>query len=232
MAFLAPFIGPIIGAVGAIGGGLIGAKGNKDAAAAVTAGNAGATEEQRRQFDTILGLTEPGREAGNQALNTLGSAFIPGFEGIAGFDPQDSGDLSEIFNNLPGTQFAVDQATKAVGNSFASSGSAFGGNAMRAVGDRVSNFASDRVFNNLLEIAGFGPRATGTAANAAANTGNSIAGLLQGSGFANSQAALGTAGSFNNAFQGGLNNFLLALETSKKPKPPVPQAEPRRIFPN
>ena len=187
MAFLAPFIGPIIGAVGAIGGGLIGAKGNKDAAAATTTANNLAIDEQRRQFDTILGLTEPGREAGNQALNTLGSAFIPGFEGIAGFEPQNSGDLSEIFNNLPGTQFALDQVEKTVGNSFASGGNAFGGNAMRALGDRTANFASDRVFNNLLEIAGFGPRATNTAAQGAVNSGNNIAGLLQGAGFANSQ---------------------------------------------
>ncbi len=194
---------------GAILAGVIGAQGAKSAAGDIAGGNAAAIAEQRRQFDLILGLTEPGRQTGNQALNALGSAFIPGFEGTAGFDAIDSEQLSEIFRNLPGTEFAVAEAEKSVGNSFASRGGAFGGNAIRALGDRTANLASDRVFNNLLELAGFGPRATGTAANAATNAGNNISGLLSGAGFAQAQGTLGAAGSINNAIQGGLNNFLL-----------------------
>ena len=188
------------------GAGIFGAKkGAKAQQAASTAG----IEEQRRQFDIIQGLTQPGREAGNQALNTLGSAFIPGFEGIAGFDAIDQGQLSEIFRNLPGTQFALDEVEKSVGNSFASRGGAFGGNAMRALGDRTANFASDRVFNNLLSIAGFGPAATNTAAQSAQNTGNSISQLLANAGNAAASGFQGVAGSINNAVQGGLSNFLL-----------------------
>ncbi len=202
-----------IGVGGAIAGGVIGSKGAKDAAAAEVAGSEAAIAEQRRQFDLILGLTEPGRDTGNAALNTLGFAFIPGFEGVEGFDAIDPEQLSEIFKNLPGTEFAVSEAQKSVGNSFASSGGAFGGNAIRALGDRTANLASDRVFNNLLELAGFGPRATGTAANAAANAGNNISGLLAGQGFSNAQGILGAAGSVNNAVQGGLNNLLTALNT-------------------
>ena len=195
---------------GSVVSGLIGARGAKKGAEAQTAASNAGIEEQRRQFDIIQGLTAPGRNAGNQALNTLGSAFIPGFEGIAGFDAIDQSQLSEIFNNLPGTQFALDQTEKAVGNSFASRGGAFGGNAIRALGDRVSNFASDRTFNNLLQIAGFGPPATATAANSAQNTGNNIAQLLSNAGNAAASGYQGVAGSINNAVQGGLSNWLLA----------------------
>ncbi len=87
-------------------------------------------------------------------------------------------------------------------------GGAFGGNALRALTDRQTNFASDRVFNNLLNIAGFGPGATNTAANSAQNTGNNIASLLSGIGAAQAGGFAGAAGSINNAVQGGLNNFL------------------------
>ena len=195
------------GSVLAAGAGIYGAR---KGAKAQQAGAQAGIDEQRRQFDIIQGLTQPGREAGNQALNTLGSAFIPGFEGIAGYDAIDQGELSEIFQNLPGTQFALDETEKAVGNSFAARGGAFGGNAIRALGDRVSNFASDRTFNNLLQIAGFGPPATATAANSAQNTGNNIAQLLSNAGNAAASGYQGMAGSVNNAVQGGLSNWLLA----------------------
>ncbi len=196
----------LLGSLGAGAAGVIGAR--KGAKAQEQASAAGIAE-QRRQFDIIQGLTQPGREAGNEALNTLGSAFIPGFEGIAGFDAIDQGQLSEIFQNLPGTQFALDEVEKSVGNSFASRGGAFGGNAMRALGDRTANFASDRVFNNLLQIAGFGPGATNTAASSAQNTGNNISQLLTNAGNAQASGFQGQAGSINNAIQGGLSNFLL-----------------------
>ncbi len=196
----------IIGSVVAGGSAVVAA--NKGADAVTDASTAGITA-QERALNTILGLTEPGRQIGNEALNTLGSAFIPGFEGVAGFDPINQGDLADIFKNLPGTQFEIDQAEKAVGNSFASRGGAFGGNAIRALGDRTGEIASSRVTNNLLQLAGFGPQATATASSAAANTGNNISGLLQGAGFAQQQGFQNAGAGINNAIQGGLNNFLL-----------------------
>ena len=201
--------------LGSLGAGAAGVIGSRQGAKSQERFGMAGIEEQRRQFDTILGLTEPGRQAGNQALNSLASLFIPGFEGIAGFDPINAGDASEIFRNLPGTQFALDETEKAVGNSFASRGGAFGGNAIRALGDRVSNFASDRVINNLRSIAGFGPGATSTAANAAGSSGANISNLLFGIGNAQASGAQGAAGSINNAIQGGLNNFLLSQFLNK-----------------
>ena len=213
--------------LGSLGSAGIGAVANSKSSDAIQGGNAAGIDEIRRQFDAILGLTAPGRQVGNEALNVLGSMFIPGFQGLGNdipegtigqehqrpfdvtrLDPVNSAGLSDIFRNLPGVQFEVDQAEKSVGNSFAARGGAFGGNAIRALGDRTGNIASSRVGDNLFRLAGFGNPST--AANAAGNAGTNIASLLQGSGIAQAQGIQGTAGSINNSIQGGLNNFLLS----------------------
>ena len=218
---------------GSIIGGGLGLLGAREQADAAQSG----IDFSERQFNTILDLTQPQRDVSNAALNTLASAFIPGFAGISAgnqpntpnIDPQlirrlglpltesppgvsrgtlepvDANALSDIFRNLPGSEFAVNEAERAVGNSFASRGGAFSGDAIRALGDRVSNIASDRVFNSLFQLAGFGPGATNTASSAALSTGNSVASLLGAQGAARASGL----GSVNNAVQGGLSNFLL-----------------------
>lgn len=66
-----------------IGAGVLGAGasivGNNRAVDAQTDASNASIAEQRRQFDTILGLTAPQRNVSNSALNVLGQAFIPGF---------------------------------------------------------------------------------------------------------------------------------------------------------
>lgn len=229
---------------GSLASGILGSKSSKDAAQAQQQGNDAAIAEQRRQFDQILGLTEPGRNVGNQAMNSLAQMFIPGFTTPTaqpetpnrGFNggrvrsrdgrgenflppratntPNTTGspqnNISELFRNVPGVQFAIDETERAVGNSFASRGGAFGGNAIRALGDRAGNIAQDRGINTLMQLAGFGPSATGQAANAGANSSNAISQLLSNSGGAAANGILGSGGSINSAIQGGLNNFLLA----------------------
>ena len=241
---------------GSLVSGLLGSDASSDAADAQVAANNAAIAEQRRQFDTILGLTAPQRDVGNAALNVLAQAFIPGYtpgnygtvapttvptsggtevirtgyggiripEGAIGgadpFIPQttntaeqyptiDAGSLSEIFRNLPGSQFMVDEAVNALGNSFAARGGALSGNALSAIADRTSNMASNTVFNGLGQLAGIGNIGTGTAANAAQNQGNNVAALLAGNGNARASGISGSAQSINNAVQGGLSNWLL-----------------------
>ena len=55
--------------------GWISGRNNRRAADAEAEGIDRATEEQRRQFDVVTGLTAPGRHIGNQALNALGSIY-------------------------------------------------------------------------------------------------------------------------------------------------------------
>lgn len=63
------------GAVAAAGatiiGGVIANKGSKDAVDASTAGSQAAIDEQRRQFDTIMGLNQPAINTGNAARSQL-----------------------------------------------------------------------------------------------------------------------------------------------------------------
>jgi hypothetical protein len=52
-------------------GSLMSSKANKSATNAQVAASDAAIDEQRRQFDTVMDLTAPQRDAGNQALNRL-----------------------------------------------------------------------------------------------------------------------------------------------------------------
>lgn len=64
----------IVGGTALIGG-IAQSQGAKKAANKAAAGGDAAIAEQRRQFDTLLGLTAPQRAIGNQALATLGSVY-------------------------------------------------------------------------------------------------------------------------------------------------------------
>lgn len=196
-------IGAAIVGSSIISGGL-GARGSRKAAQSQERGNLAAIEEERRQFDKIIELTQPGRDVGNAALNQLAGIFGVGGEGI------DANTLSETFRNLPGSEFLINEAERGVGASFAARGGAFGGNAIRALGERTAGIAENQVINRLLQLAGFGPQATGQAVAGTSGTSNNIASLLSGIGAARAGGFAGAAGSVNNAFQGGLSNFLLA----------------------
>jgi hypothetical protein len=175
--------------------GLLGAKSNKDAVAAQTGANQSAIDEQRREFDTILGLTAPYREAGGSALSAIrGLLGLPGGDAAAG---------ESAFNSiagLPGTQLAVDDTLRGVRNAYGASGST-GGNVLQALTDRITGLTGDRVYNSLFQLAGFGPGATSTAANAASTSGANIGNLLTNTGIANASGILGTGQSWNNSLQ-------------------------------
>ena len=212
-----------ISAVSSVGSALIGSRGAKKAAEAQVAGGQSAIDEQRRQFDIILGLTEPGREVGNQALNTLAQAFIPGFTGFGGEAETgggvDANTLSGIFSNLPGSQFLVDQSRRGVEASGAAVGDPFGGNVLREIGTQTAGLAENQVINRLLQLAGFGPQATGQAVSGASAAGGNIAQLLASIGNAQATGIQGSAGSINNALQGGLNSLLLSLNRNRSDDP-------------
>jgi hypothetical protein len=297
----------ILGGAAVSGGlGLLGADKAADAAAQ---GSAQAIAEQRRQFDTLLGLTAPQRNVGNQALNALASAFIPGYTGmqapgagvnaftVAGaggksggipslafgvpglgnigsrtkssnrpiaendlqrlldtvrgnptaydeqgeiqalisknrpgaqgqilnalssnqlgyFAPQQmpaltADDLAQQFYRTPGNQFALDETLNVIGNSFAARGGAFGGNAQRALAERIPNLLMDRTFGQLNVLAGFGNQATGLAGQGAMNTGANVSNLLAQAGADRGSGIAAQYGAAGNALQGGLQNWLL-----------------------
>ena len=236
---------------GSLVSGVLGARSSDRAADAQVESNQAAIEEQRRQFDTILGLTQPQRDVGNQALNVLASAFIPGFQGLSVSDPSatppnvlaqsptlnfpfgfevpnpnfqpatqptsttnqlapiNSAALSDIFRNIPGAQFQVDEAVNAIENSAAAAGGTLSGNTLRAISDRSGNIAANTVFNGLGQLAGVGQIGTNNAVNAATNVGNNVSNLLNANGVARASGINDSAASINNAVQGGIMNYLL-----------------------
>jgi len=117
--------------------------------------------------------------------------------------------LSEIFENLPGVDFLVDQSRRGVEASGAAVGDPFGGNVLREIGTQTASLAENQVINRLLQLAGFGPQATGQAVAGSSAASGNISNLLASLGVAQAGGTLGSAGSINNALQGGLNNFLL-----------------------
>lgn len=190
-----PFL-PIIGMVaGSLISGILGKKSSKAAANAQMQANMAAIEEQRRQFDSVMEMTAPGREVGNQALNVLGSLLIPGFGGIGGMSPMDASGIK-----LPGTDVITEDTMRQIRQSGAAGGST-GGNVLTALADRIGAFTSDRLINPLMSLAGFGPASTNTAASAASATGANVGSLLQANGVANASGIMGGANSTNAALQ-------------------------------
>lgn len=190
--------GPFWGAVAAIGGslisGILGSRASRRAAQAQERANAAAIAEQRRQFNTTLDLTQPGREVGNQSLNAIAQLLgLPGVEGMGEFD-------SSMLLDAPGTETIVNDAMRRIRQSGAARGSA-GGNVLTELGDRISGFQNDRAFNSLFQLAGFGPQATNAAASSAGQTGANIGNLLQSSGIANASGIMGAGNSQNAALQ-------------------------------
>ena len=160
--------------------------------------------EQRRQFDTMLELTQPRRDAETaavgQLLNILG----------LGDSPVDMTDI-----NIPGQDFAINEASRAIERSAAARGGLASGNTLAALQDRAQGIASQNFLSHYLaplQAMALGPAGAqaGTAAmSLGVNVGNTItSGASQ---RANLAANTPNAWSgVNNAIQGGLSNYLLA----------------------
>lgn len=186
-----PFLGSIVGAIGgSLVSGLLGDRSSRRAANAQTGANNAAIAEDRRQFDTILELTEPGRNAGNHALTLLQQILTPG------------GDVNveDLISRMPGHSGIVDDTMRSIRQSGAAGGST-GGNVLAALGDRIGNLTSDRLFGSLFGLAGLGQPGTNIAANAAGNSALNVGNLLQSSGVANASGIMGAGNSQNAALQ-------------------------------
>ena len=71
---------------GSLGSALLGSRSSRRAAGAQTDSNNAAIEEQRRQFEAIMGMTAPQREIGNQSMNAI--AQLLGLQGFNNAAPQ------------------------------------------------------------------------------------------------------------------------------------------------
>lgn len=171
--------------------------------------------EQRRQFDIAQGFQEPRREAEGQALNQLLNVLGLGDQP---FDP------STI--NIPGQQFAIDEASQAIERSAAARSGAVGGDTLAALADRSQGIANQNFLTNFLNplqnlaLGGAGAQAGQQAINLGSNIGNVLTGsgaqranLIGQSGAASAAGVRGVGG----AAQSGLSNFLLNNLLNKPP---------------
>jgi len=215
--------GPIIsGAFGLLGSG--------QAAGASADGSQAGIDEQRRQFDTTIGLQAPGINAGNAARSQLASIlgltlpeskFTAGGQTFTspGSSPLSGADLQGLLEKFPGYQFAVNEARKNAGALGSATGS-LGGNVLSALADRTAGGIAMPTFNSYLDrLSGMsvgGQTSSGIASNAAMNTGVGIANSLQNAGDARASGLLGQTSTI-----GGILNGIGGVLANRKTVPTV-----------
>jgi hypothetical protein len=192
-------IGPVIGAVASIGGGLIASSGTSSAAHAQQQSDAAAIAEQRRQFDLTRSDFAPYLNAGKTAL--------PQIQDLLGLNGNAKASAAiDALKASPAYQSLYNNGQEAILQNAAATGGLRGGNTQGALAnfgrDTLSSVISDQLAR-LGGLAGMGENATGSVANLGQNTANSISGLLQASGNAAASGALSQAGIWSSV----LNNL-------------------------
>lgn len=192
-----------ITAAASIGGGIMSANAQKNAAgkaaAAQTAADQAAIAEQQRQYNTTRSDLMPWQKAGKGALGDIGDLI-----GINGVNAQQRGISSlqtsplyqSLFNNGQNTLLANAAAT----------GGLRGGNTQLALADFGRDTLSAVIQNqlqNLSGVSGAGQNAAAQTGAAGSNSANAISNLLSNSGTAQANAALASgaaqAGAINSA---------------------------------
>lgn len=168
----------------------------------------------------LLGL--PGSSQGPRTSNVIRDAFsgdgprsnliaeMLNRTGSSVDDPISTGqggtfNAAAALQGIPGNEVIVDDMMRRIQQASPTTG----GNVLTALADRVGAFQSNRLFDSLFRLAGFGPSATGAAVAGAGNTGNAISQLLQSSGIANASGILGQGQAINSGLQNILQFFAL-----------------------
>jgi hypothetical protein len=248
-------LGALIGAIGSIGGAILGGNASSKAAKQVAAGNAAAIAEQRRQFDKVQQLLAPYVQGGNTGLQGLlslsgagGGAFSPAAylaqnpdvaaeaqrlvstgeiqtpeqyaqmhyqqfgqaEGRAaptGFDAQQQY-ISQL-ENSPMFQALARQGEQGILQNASATGGLRGGNVQGALAQFRPAMLNQQIQQQLAQfggIASLGQNAAGGVGNAAMQSGQNIASLMQNTGQAQAAGTIGRANALGGAFSalGGL----------------------------
>lgn len=156
-----------------------------------------AAKEQGRAIDRATGLTERQFEQIRQDQEPFRLAGVSALERLLS---ENIGPLEET----PDFRFARDQGLDAIGRMGSARGKRFSGQQFRGAADYATNiarqYAGDRR-NVLSSIAGYGPVATGTTANAGMATGNTLANLALQRGDARTSSFAGPVNAFNSTLE-------------------------------
>jgi hypothetical protein len=187
----------------AVFGAVSSAKGSKDAAKSQVAGQDAALDENQRQYDQTRADYEPYRQFGQESIDRLSSV--------------QGGDMSQ-FQTSPGYNFRKEEGMQGLDNRFSAGGG--GGNAMRALAEHNSNFASNEFgnwYNRQLAGAGAGQNATQGTAQAGDSSSGRMQNNMMSAGNARASGIQGAYQGVNNAFQGGMGNMLYMQGRQKTP---------------
>ena len=222
--------------------GLIGADAAKSAANTQAQSAANALDFQKQQFNTTQQQGAPGRAAGYQALNTLGS-LGSGTYGMydAQGNPTGTGTgndyLTHQFNAAdlqaglaPNYDFSLQQGQMANQRAANVGGGAISGNALQGLDQYTQNYAQGayqnafnnyqgqrtNIYNTLAGIAGLGQNAYNTSANAGTQSANTIGNTIQGLGAAQASGTVGAANAITGGIQNAGNQYYLSQLLAKK----------------
>lgn len=226
-----PVAGALIGAAGAIGGGLIASSGAKSAANTQAQAAQDAQASQERMFEKQTRLQEPFRQAGmaaqNQLLTYLGlqapegsglnvNAASPSFGKYAGnFGMQD-------FTADPGYAFRMSEGMKALNNSMAARGLGISGANVKGAlkyGQDLGSQEYQNAFNRyqvnranqlnpLQSLMGAGQSSANTLTSAAGQLGSGIAETQLQAGNARASGYVGSSNALANALSGVGNAYM------------------------
>jgi len=206
-----------VGAVGAIGGGLIAKSGAKKAARAQTQAAQSAERTQREMFERQVQLQEPFRQAGmtaqDQIMQLLG---IGGDAGAEGYGSMARPFGQADFEADPGYAFRQAEGMRALERSAAARGGLMSGNTMRGIqrfGQDLASQEYQNAFNRfqieraarlnpLQSMMGSGQSAANVMTGAAGQAGQGIAGSQMAAGQARASGYVGQANALAGALQG------------------------------
>ena len=219
-----------------VGTGVLGAyAANQGANAQADAAN-NATALQQKNFNTINQQQTPGRAAGAQAFNTLGSLGTGTYgmydqagnqtgTGTGSGYLQHQFDTQDLTNGLsPNYQFQLGQGQMANQRAANTGGGALGGNALQGLNKYTQDYAGNAyqqafnnyqtqrtgIYNTLAGIAGLGQNAQNSTNTAATNATNAASQLGVGSAAAQAAGTTGVANALGNTANSVVNNYTLA----------------------
>ena len=188
---------PVIGAVAAIGGGLIASSGAKSAANAQTQSNQQAIAAQQAQYAQTRSDLLPYNQLGQRAAFSQADLL-----GLNGADKQQAAIAAQKSSPLYQSLFNNGQETLL--QNAAATGGLRGGNTQVALADFGRDTLSQVIQNQLAQLGGvasLGENAAAITGNAGSNSANTIAQLLNNTGAAQGNAALTSAGAQIGAIQ-------------------------------
>ncbi len=220
-----------IGAIGAIGGGIIASSGAQSAADTQAAAADRSAQVQMDMFNKQVELQAPFREAGltaqNKLLDLLG---LSNNTTAAGYGSEAKPFGMDQFNADPGYQFRQDEGMKALERSAAARGGLLSGSALKGITRFAQGTASDEYsnafnryqiernarLNPLQSLMGAGQSGANTLSSAAQQTGQGLAQSALDAGTARASGYVGSSNALASAL-GGIGSSAMQYAAYKQP---------------